>query len=494
MISGKNEASPLLSIRNPLNKIRRYFSTSSIIGRFFGKAKKTTLTLSCLQQTAHTTSRNVCIGFVIALLSSAFIYLDYWDLSHPILTTLFGLTTLYLLLQEEQKTWFFSGFFSGLFWFWWISVSFKHYNMIWAIPIGLMVIALSYGILFWLIAWISQKVSSILANIYVRWVHPPRSITPSKLKVGEPTLNELIIKGTGLLVLSYIHPFGFDWFKPELMFVESYLGIEKWQFFIILISITLAIWKKQLLYLVLILLAYQPLSATLPNNDNSIQIITTHTSVKDKWNKSLHPAQFNALFKSIDKAIDANKTLVILPESVFPVFLNHSQELIDKLQERAKHISIVVGGLYWDGKTPRNSTYIFTNGKTSVANKVVLVPFGESNPLPDFLSDWVNKVFYDGAVDYKASKDVIDYQIDENTYRNAICFEATSEKLYEKNTKGERPKNMIALSNNGWFTPSIEPTQQKLLLQYYSKKYGTTIYHAVNMSVSYVIRNGKVEK
>jgi len=123
---------------------------------------------------------------------------------------------------------------------------------------------------------------------------------------------------------------------------------------------------------------------------------------------------------------------------------------------------------------------------------VVLVPFGESNPLPDFLSDWVNKVFYDGAVDYKASKDVIDYKIDEKTYRNAICFEATSEKLYAKNTQGERPKNMIAISNNGWFTPSIEPTLQKLLLQYYSKKYGTTIYHAVNMSDSYMIMNGKV--
>ena len=171
------------------------------------------------------------------------------------------------------------------------------------------------------------------------------------------------------------------------------------------------------------------------------------------------------------------------------MFLNHSQALIDKLQEKAKHISIVVGGLYWDGKTPRNSTYIFTEDHIQVANKVVLVPFGESNPLPDFLSDWVNKVFYDGAVDYKASKDVIDYKIDENTYRNAICFEATSEKLYEGT-----PENMIVLSNNGWFTPSIEPTQQKLLLQYYSKKYGTTIYHAVNMSESYVIRNGKATK
>jgi len=438
MISGKNEASPLLSIRNPLSKIRRYFSTFEITR-----------------------------GFLIALLSSAFIYLDYWGLSHPLLTTLFGLTALYLLLQEEQKAWFFSGFFIGLFWFWWILLSFKHYEMIWAIPIGLLIIALSYGILFWLIAWISKKISSLLPATY--------SLLP------------LTLKALGLLVLSYIHPFGFDWFKPELMFVESYLGIEKWQFALILIAISLSIWKKQLLYLFLVLLAYQPTTIATSTIPGTIQIVTTNTSVKDKWKASLQPTHFNALFKAIDQAIDANKTLVILPESVFPMFVNRSQELINKLQERAKQISIVTGGLYWDGKTPRNSTYIFTNGEIKVANKVVLVPFGESNPLPDFLSDWVNKIFYDGAVDYKASKNVIDYKIDENTYRNAICFEATSEKLYEGN-----PKNMIVLSNNGWFTPSIEPTLQKLLLQYYSKKYGTTIYHAVNMSDSYIIEDGLV--
>lgn len=438
MISGKNEASPLVSIRNPLSKIRQYLSTFELTR-----------------------------GFLIALLSSAFIYLEHWGLSYPLLTTFFGLTSLYLLLQEEEKTWFFAGFFIGFFWFWWILLSFKHYGLLWAIPIGLLLIALSYGILFWLIAWISKKISSLLPTTYY--------------------LLPLTLKALGLLVLSYIHPFGFDWFKPELMFVESYLGIEKWQFALILIAISLSIWKKQFLYLFLVLLAYQPTNITPSTIPSTIQIVTTHTSVKDKWNKSLQSTHFNALFKAIDQAIDANKTLVILPESVFPVFVNHSQALIDKLQERAKQISIVTGGLYWDGKTPRNSTYIFTNGEIKVANKVVLVPFGESNPLPDFLSDWVNKVFYDGAVDYKASKNVIDYKIDENTYRNAICFEATSEKLYEGN-----PKNMIVLSNNGWFTPSIEPTQQKLLLQYYSKKYGTTIYHAVNMSKSYVIENGRV--
>jgi apolipoprotein N-acyltransferase len=89
-------------------------------------------------------------------------------------------------------------------------------------------------------------------------------------------------------------------------------------------------------------------------------------------------------------------------------------------------------------------------------------------------------------VDYKADSNVTDYTIDGRKYRNAICFEATSERLYEG-----RPEHMIVLSNNGWFTPSIEPTLQKLLLQYYSRKYGTAIYHAVNMAESYIIRKGQ---
>ena len=436
-----------------MSKIRRYFSTFELTR-----------------------------GFLIALLSSLSIYMEYWDLSYPVLITFFGLTTLYLLLQENKKTWFFSGFFIGFFWFWWIVVSFGHYNMLWAIPIGLLIISFSYGILFWLLAWIAEKISFHIHNVGSVY-------RPKDPMVAKPTLHSLIVKATGLLVLSYLHPFGFDWFKPELMFVNSYLGIEKWQFAIILTAMVLSIWKRQFLYLFLVLLAYQPATTSTQSIPNTIQLITLNTPVENKWNKALHAQQFDEIFKIIDKAIKGNKTLVILPESVFPIFLNYDKTLIAKLEKRAKTISIVVGGLYWDGKTPHNSTYIFTNGKITIANKVLLVPFGESNPLPDFLSDWVNKVFYDGAVDYKASENVVDYTINGTTYRNAICFEATSEKLYEG-----KPENMIVLSNNGWFTPSTEPTLQKLLLQYYSKKYRTTIYHSVNMSNSYVIKEGKISK
>ena len=424
-----------------MNKIRRYFSTLEITR-----------------------------GFLIALLGSLFIYLEYWELSQPFLNTVFAILSLYLLLQSNQKTWFISGFFTGIFWFWWIAVSFKHYEMLWAIPIVVVAMGLLYAVIFWFIAFISEKICRV------------QFITP------------LIIKILGLLFFSYIHPFGFDWFKPELMFVNSYIGIEKWQFALVLAAIILSIWRKNFLFMLIILLAYQPTSNVNIPLPKEIAIVTTHTSVEDKWNKTLHQKQFKDVLQTIDRAIAQRKKLIILPESVFPVFLNYKLDLISKLETRAKQISIVAGGLHWDGKTPHNSTYIFTNGKITIANKVLLVPFGESNPLPDFLSDWVNKVFYDGAVDYKASENVTDYSIDGVSYRNAICFEATSEKLYAKNTQGERPNNMIVLSNNGWFTPSIEPTLQKLLLQYYSKKYGTTIYHAVNMSESYMVQNGKITK
>jgi len=440
---GKNEASPLLSIGSPLNKIRQYFSTLEITR-----------------------------GFLVAILGSLFIYMQYIALDYPLITSISGVIALYLLLNSSKKVWLFTGFFTGMFWFWWISLSFIHYSMPWAVPIVVVAMGLLYALLFYSIAKLSQIVENSKLHKYAFLPY--------------------ITKALGLFVLSYIHPFGFDWFKPELMFVNSYIGIEKWQFAIVLISIVLTVIRKNILFLLPILLAIEPntskiiLSSSI--NNSPIELVETNTTVKDKWDESKHSEIYEEVFSFIDSAIESKKTLIVFPESVFPIFLNYNKLLVDRLKEKSKQISIVVGGLFWDGKTPYNSTYIFTKNSVQIANKVVLVPFGESNPLPDFLSDWVNEVFYDGAVDYKADSKVTDYVVDGVTYRNAICFEATSQKLYEKDSKNQRPRNMIVLSNNGWFTPSIEPTLQSLLLLYYSRKYKTTIYHSTNMSSSYVVK------
>ena len=419
------------------------------------------------------TINKITRGFFIALLSAAALYLDWFGIVNYLVNTILALLTFYLLLSSCKKVWFWFGFFMAVLWFWWISMSFANYGFAWAIPIGVIITATVFGFLF----LFSAKLAEFLG---------------SKLKLdNEKIKGVLIIKAIMLLLLSYIHPFGFDWFKPELVFTNSYIGVEKWQFALVLVAMILTIYKKQLLYLFLIVGAYpyashyQKVEALDPN----IKLTNFHIDVTDKWKPELQQKHIGMVFGEIDQAISEKKSLVILPESIFALFLNQQPLLMEGLLERSNSINIVLGALYWDDDTPRNSTYIFKNGAFTVANKVVLVPFGEANPLPAFMGKWVNELFFDGAPDYVAAKEPTDYELNGTTYRNAICYEACSEPLYVG-----KPKKMIVVSNNGWVSPSIEPTQQKIILQYYSKKYGTTIYHSTNMSNSYIIQNGKVIK
>jgi len=434
------------------------------------------------------TINKITTGFVIALLASGAIYLDWLGIVNPFVNTILGILTFYYLLSSQQKSWFWSGFFIGILWFWWICMSFFNYNLVWAIPIGVLFIGFVYGIIFLLIAKLSEYIAKKIPFDY--------------------KLSNLIIKSIFLLILSYFHPIEFDWFKPELVFTNSYLGIQKWQFAIILFAITISIYKRNLLYLFIVIFAF-PFGSYFhhtPLPKNGMVIAGSNINVKDKWNPNLLNMQIDRVLTQIERAIREKKSMIIFPESVIPIFLNDEPTLMTQLEAYSNDIAIVLGSLYRN-EIPRNSAYIFYKGSFIVANKVVLVPFGEQNPLPKWMGKIINKIFFDGAPDYVADSEPTDYIINGVAYRNGICFEGTSRELYTKRSektynfdtlkyKNSKsiPKNMILISNNGWVVPSIEPTEQKILLQFYSKKYGTTIYHCVNMSPSYIVHEGRVYK
>ncbi len=398
-------------------------------------------------------------GFLTALPLSLFIYLAYFGLESTIylktIDSLAALAGFYLLLGSNRQTLFWSGFFIGLFWFYWIGFSFRYYDMRLFIPLMMLFVSVGYGVIFWAVGLFR---------------HP-------------------LMRALLFWLMSYFHPLNFNWFVPELTLIDSFFGIEKWQFGLFLVGVVLLrnrnVRYRWLAILPLLLAVEWRSAPPLPLPEEKIYLSRITTPQATKWKEPYKSRTIEKNFEEIRRAIERGYDVIILHESAFATFLNSRPDLMERLKNLSEKIAIVTGGLYYDYETKNayNSTYYFIEGQAKIANKVVLVPFGEQIPLPGFISRYINAIVFDGAEDYIGASRPTDVKIGKNLFRNAICYEATREELFVGN-----PRFMIAISNNAWFAPSIEPTLQYLLLRYFSRRHHTVIFHCANMGRNAVIR------
>lgn len=397
--------------------------------------------------------RDLVLGLVCALFFSAFIYLEHFGFTLKIINTLFGLSALTMLLYMPKRAILMAGFFIGLFWFYWIGYSFKYNGVGFLEPLITLIFAIVYMLFFGVLA----------------------------------LTNSTLLRAGLLFVLSFVEPADFNWLQIELLFVDSYLGIFKYQLFAILLALALPSVIKQKKYkyapLLLLLAAINwgtPLTKEAPLK---IKLVATDITQDQKWQKENLQATVSMVFTEIHKAREEKYDIVVLPESVFPFYMNKAPLVLEELKKLSHDISIVAGTLLSEGGVHYNVTYMFENGNYEIAKKLVLVPFGEYIPLPGFAKKVVNEYFFAGASDFKTASSPTDFTIKGVKFRNAICYEATCEELYEGDVDF-----MIASSNNAWFSPSIEPTIQKLLMRYYARKNNVTIYHAANWKGSGVVK------
>ncbi|ADG92315.1 apolipoprotein N-acyltransferase [Arcobacter nitrofigilis DSM 7299] len=395
---------------------------------------------------------NIIKGLITALLFSTPIYLAYFGFEIKIINTICLLLSLYFILKIDRISLFYSGFFVGILWFYWVSFSFRYYDLSYLIPLVILFFALVYALLFLLI--------SIKDNIYLRAIL--------------------------FFALAFFNPFGFNWFKPDILLLDSYFEANKIVLGLIILSTIFLVKKRVLIYTICIIaISFIHINPKpTPLSDIDISLANFYFNQDYKWDRKNLATVVDENFKQINKAIKEHKDVVVLPETTFPFVLNKQEFILQNLLEKSHKITIIAGSLYYKDGEYKNSTYIFKAGNLKIASKVVLVPFGEEIPLPKIFRDFINKIFYNGAKDYTKASAPTDYRIKNISFRNAICYEATSEELYKNlgNTK-----NIIAISNNAWFTPSIEPSLQKLLLRLYSKIYGVNIYHEINGSENYII-------
>lgn len=395
---------------------------------------------------------DLTLGVITALLFSAFLYLEHFGITIKLLNTIFGLLSLALLLYIPKRAVLTAGFFIGLLWFYWIGYSFKYNginNMETLITVTFMFIyMLFFGVL---------------------------ALTKS-----------VAIRAVLLFGLSFFEPVDFNWLQLEILFVDSYIGIFKYQFATVLLSLALVNYIKnpyRYAPLLLLILAFNfnpPIQKDAPLK---IKLVATDIKQDIKWKRDTLHETMQIIYKEIDDAVKNGYDVVVLPESVFPFFMNESPLVIEQLKTLSYDIAIVAGSLLRENNLHYNVTYKFENGNFDVAKKMILVPFGEYIPLPKFAEKIVNDIFFAGASDFKTASKPTDFIIKGVKFRNAICYEATRKEIYDEDVDF-----VIATSNNAWFYPSIEPTLQKLLIRFYARKNGSTIYHSANWRGTGIIK------
>lgn len=404
-------------------------------------------------------------SFGIALLFSYFLFSEWLGFANPWIESLIGFAALVLFLRAKHLFWI--GFFIGLLWFWWIGLSFRYYGFPYLVPVVPFIIALVYGLLFWVVALVANFAQRFFAF----------SVRP-------------LLHAAFLLGASSIAPFHFNWFIPELLFIHTPFGLDKAHFALILVAALFVAYAQTMRHLllaalpigVMLALAYHP-RVSVPLAPLRIKLVTTHIAQDQKWLPRNRQKIITQNLQAIDEAIAKHYDAVVLPESAFPLFLDRDAPLMLTLLDRSHHITIVTGALHLKGERVYNSTYLFQNGRYQIFNKVVLVPFGEEIPLPKFLARPINRIFFGNASDFSAARKPQTYIIKGVRFTNAICYEATSPIIYRTPTR-----YIIAMSNNAWFLPSYEPILQNLIIKYYATIYGKCVYHATNIAQTRIIR------
>lgn len=434
----------------------------------------------------------VCGGFS----DSASMWLNIFGV---IALSALGIVSIACYLLAPVRIRFYFGFFAGILLLYWIALSFRYTPFPFLIPLVWLGIGFIIGSIFWVLLFFKH----IIFRIFT------------------------------LVLLGSIHPFGFDWLVPQSFFAYSAFGVSEWDFLFVIVGVALlvvALFRSDINFpkkskksrpssvrpsvricvgffgVISLALALDidglggrhtqtstdssaksnSQFGTKSSTDSSdlflrenFALAQTYFRQDFKWSKSALDEIKEATFSTIEQAKTNGKKAIILPETILPIVLDSQIATLDELQSISDDIAIILGAF---SKPNFNSTYIIYKGDVQILNKVILAPFGEKMPLPDFLAKPLLKLFFgiDEGLDSASAPQ--DFRLFERVFRNAICYEGTSKELY-----ADSPNLVVMISNNGWFYPSIEPYLQRTLMKYYARKAKSTILHSANLSPSFIL-------
>lgn len=219
-----------------------------------------------------------------------------------------------------------------------------------------------------------------------------------------------------------------------------------------------------------------------------VSLLQGNIAQEKKWLPETLQPTLDLYRKLTDENWDSD--IIIWPETAIPgYFRSHMDDLILPLQSDSieTRTDILIGGFYYnDNGVPgsENSILAITPELRSIYSKHHLVPFSEYIPFLDYLH-WLDKWIMLPYDSVKKGTGPTTLKVAGITAQMSICYE---DAYGDETIRGLPEANMlINVSNDGWFTGSIEPQQHMEIARMRSVETGRYLLRGTNIGISAIV-------
>lgn len=206
---------------------------------------------------------------------------------------------------------------------------------------------------------------------------------------------------------------------------------------------------------------YSVLDRSYAGNDMRVEIIQPAYSQADKWvpdKKYDIMALVNGMLRDVDYE---NTDLILMPETVYPAFLNESFAGYQMLSIAGEIKPVITGGIRFtekDGhKSFFNSVFMFNKEQVSIYDKIRLVPFGEFFPLQGIFKP-IDYYFFKGAENFTSGTSEVVFSANGFNAAPMVCYESMYPDLVRKQVMLGADV-ITVVTNDSWFGHTKGPYQ-----------------------------------
>ena len=224
-------------------------------------------------------------------------------------------------------------------------------------------------------------------------------------------------------------------------------------------------------------------------------VIQGNISSTEKWGFDWYERTEEKYIGLIEKAAADGAELVVIPETVFPVYIENNAKIRNLLSETAKKnsVTILVGTMTKDeNECQRNIIVAVTpDGEFHMENyysKRHLVPFGEYVPWRDLFTAIYPPLSDVGMLDndFTPGEDPAVFDTGEYKIGSAICFDSIFAELIRGSVNDGA--ELIAIeTNDSWFSDSAAVYMHEAQAKLRAVEAGRYVLRAANTGISEII-------